>query len=66
MQIFLNGAETEIAEDLTTQRLIEELGLQDRRIAVEINQELVIRSAFATHRIQPGDRVEIIQAIGGG
>lgn len=66
MQIILNGNETEITEGLTTAGLIEDLGLKDQRIAVEINQELVIRSDFPTHIIGAGDRVEIIQAIGGG
>ncbi len=66
MYIFLNGNKKEISEGLTTARLVDELGLNDQRIAVEINQELVVRSAFTTYVLQAGDHVEIIQAIGGG
>jgi sulfur carrier protein len=33
---------------------------------VEVNEELVPRSRFEAHRLEPGDRVEIIHAVGGG
>ncbi len=66
MQIQLNGHAKEIAADATMADLIAQLELTDRRIAVEVNQELVPRSTFADHRLQAGDRVEIVGAIGGG
>ncbi len=66
MQIFLNGNREEISEGLTAAGLLGKLGLEDRRIAVEVNREVVVRSAFATRVLQAGDRVEIIHAIGGG
>ncbi|MBN2886017.1 MAG: sulfur carrier protein ThiS [Chromatiaceae bacterium] len=66
MQITLNGAPTEVADALTLTQLIEQLGLGARRLAVEVNAELVPRSQFEHHRIAPEDRVEIIQAVGGG
>jgi len=66
MQIFLNGNKKEVSDGLTTAGLVDELGLKDQRIAVEVNQELVVRSSFTTHVLKAGDHVEIIQAIGGG
>ena len=66
MQILLNGNEMMVSEGLTTQHLIEKLGLKGQRFAVEINQELVPRSDLSSHIVQAGDHVEIIQAIGGG
>ena len=66
MQIVLNGRKEDISEGLTAAGLIDVLGLGGRRIAVEVNSEVVVRSAFATHVLQAGDRVEIIHAIGGG
>lgn len=66
MQIFLNGDKQEISEGLTTAGLVDELGLKDQRIAIEVNQELVVRSSITTHVLKAGDRVEIIHAIGGG
>ncbi len=66
MQIFINGEEQRISSDTTMAQLIEQLELQDRRLAVEVNEELVPRSTFPQHRLQAGDRVEIVHAIGGG
>ena len=66
MQIILNGEKTEIANDTTAQALIEQLGLVGRRLAMEVNQELVLRSEYTEYKLQPGDQVEIVHAIGGG
>jgi sulfur carrier protein len=66
MQIMLNGTPTEVAETLTMADLIEALQLGDRRLAVEVNAELVPRSRFQEHRLEPQDQVEIIHAVGGG
>lgn len=66
MQILLNGIPTEVADALTLAQLIETLELGGRRLAIEVNAELVPRSQFEHHQLAPGDRVEIIQAVGGG
>jgi len=66
MQIRVNGEPKEIADGATLADLIALLQLADRRIAVEVNQELAPRSTFQSHRLQPDDRVEIVRAIGGG
>jgi sulfur carrier protein len=46
--------------------LLESLGITGQRIAVAINRDVVPRSTFDTHRLAPGDRVEILEAVGGG
>lgn len=66
MQIIVNGEARDIPDDLDMAGLIEQLELGDRRIAVEVNRELVPRSTFAGHRLRDGDQVEIIHAVGGG
>ena len=66
MQIQLNGEAHDLAADLTVAQLIETLGLTGRRIAVELNEEIVPRSEQGTTRLSQGDRVEIVHAIGGG
>ncbi|WJW75324.1 sulfur carrier protein ThiS [Thiohalobacter sp. IOR34] len=66
MQILVNGEPREVADDLTAAGLIELLELGDRRLAMEVNREILPRSQFQNHRFRPGDRVEIVQAIGGG
>ncbi len=66
MEILLNGEARQLPEGYTIASLIEELGLIGRRLAVEVNLEIVPRSTHASHPLQPGDRIEIVHAIGGG
>ncbi|KAA3626989.1 MAG: sulfur carrier protein ThiS [Proteobacteria bacterium] len=66
MKITLNGEPREVADQSTAQQLIELLGLADKRLAMEINREIVPRSSYATHALQEGDTIEIVRAIGGG
>ncbi len=66
MQILLNGERHAVATGQTLATLIAELDLGDKRIAVEVNGEIAPRSQHATMALHEGDRVEIVQAIGGG
>ncbi len=66
MQIQLNGEPRELASDTSILQLLEQLDLVGRRVAVELNLDIVPRSAHATTILQPGDRVEVVHAIGGG
>lgn len=66
MQIELNGESHELADSATVATLIEDLGLVGRRLAVEVNEDIVPRSQHGEHRLQTGDRVEVVHAIGGG
>jgi len=66
MRIYCNGEEKTVSHALTIRQLIEELGLAERRVAVEVNQEIVPRSRHAEYRLQDDDRVEVVFAVGGG
>ena len=66
MNVYVNGNPTEVEDSIGMSGLIRQLGLADRRIAVELNAELVPRSRFETQALRPEDRVEIIHAVGGG
>lgn len=66
MQIYLNGHAHQCAAAMTVASLLAETGHGERRVAVEVNREIVPRSRHAEHRLHEGDRVEIVQAIGGG
>ena len=66
MNIILNGSPREVPDNLTAGALIVTLGLTNRRLALEVNQQIVPHSTFETHHIKPDDKVEIVQAIGGG
>lgn len=64
--IFVNGEQRPMVAPRTVARLLEELELADKRVAVEVNQEIVPRSRYQAHQLQNADRVEIVRAIGGG
>ncbi|MEJ2529635.1 MAG: sulfur carrier protein ThiS [Gammaproteobacteria bacterium] len=66
MQIYINGDEQQISDGLNMSNLVQQLDLGDQRFAIEVNEELLPRSSFAEYRLKPGDRVEVVQAIGGG
>lgn len=66
MQIQLNGEAYPLDEPITLTDLVERMGLAGKRLAIELNLEIVPRSQFAETRLADGDRVEIVHAIGGG
>lgn len=66
MQIQLNGDTKQLAGETTVGELVTALALTGRRIAVEVNEEIVPRSQHDAIRLAEGDRVEIVHAIGGG
>ncbi|MGH8214375.1 MAG: sulfur carrier protein ThiS [Rhodanobacteraceae bacterium] len=66
MQITLNGQPRECKAATTVAALLTEAGHGERKVAVEVNREIVPRSRHAQQVLQDGDRVEIVQAIGGG
>jgi sulfur carrier protein len=65
--IVVNGAERRLgAHARTVADALRDLGLEGKRIAVERNGEIVPRSRFAQTPLAPGDRLEIVGAVGGG
>lgn len=66
MNIQLNGEPRQIHTPLTLTELLSAEGLAERRVAVEINGEIIPRSRHLTHLLNEGDQVEIVHALGGG
>jgi len=66
MKIQLNGEEREIREGLSLAQLVASLVPEGSRYAVEVNEELVPRSQHQSYLLKEQDRVEMVQAIGGG
>jgi sulfur carrier protein len=65
MRIQVNGEPREVAA-ATVLALVEELGLDVRKVAVERNLEIVPRSLHAATALADGDRIEVVQFVGGG
>jgi sulfur carrier protein len=66
VKIILNGQEKPLAAPLTVAALLAEMGLTERRVAVEVNREIVPRSRHGQLELKDNDRVEVVFAIGGG
>lgn len=66
MEILLNGEPRRLHPTATVLLLLHAEGLDNRRVAVEINGEIVPRSRHAEWSLKDGDRVEIVHALGGG
>lgn len=66
MQIQVNGEPLAVAPGSSLSDLVAQLELSGKRIAIELNLEIVPRSRYAETLLKEGDRVEIVHAIGGG
>ncbi|MGA8278146.1 MAG: sulfur carrier protein ThiS [Rhodanobacteraceae bacterium] len=66
MRILLNGEGHECETGTSVADLLVLAGLADRKVAVEINRVIVPRSQHTTRKLAADDRIEIVQALGGG
>ena len=66
MQIIINGQPRDYASGRTLAELLTDLGLAEKRVAVERNGDLVPKSLHAEQALADGDQIEIVHAIGGG
>jgi sulfur carrier protein len=66
IRVTVNGAEREFAAAPTFEELVCSLDLGGRRLAIEVNGEIMPRSRFGEARLAHGDRVEVVVAVGGG
>jgi len=65
LHIQVNGEDRDVTATTLT-ALVEELGLDPRKVAIERNLEIVPRSLHAITALTDGDRIEIVQFVGGG
>ncbi|HOY78364.1 MAG TPA: sulfur carrier protein ThiS [Hyphomonadaceae bacterium] len=66
MNLFLNGEAVSVPDAVTVAAFLESLGMPERGVAVERNREIVPKSLYATTHLAEGDRIEIVQFVGGG
>ena len=66
MQLIVNGDVTDVKDGITIRELIQSLDLTEKGLAVERNLEIVPKSKFDDLILVAGDRLEIIQFVGGG
>jgi sulfur carrier protein len=66
LHVVVNGESREIPAGTTVAGLIQQLGLGDRRVAVERNREVVPRAHHADTALADGDHLELVTFVGGG
>ena len=66
MTITVNGRPLEVAEGLSVEALLSQLGVPRQYTAVAVNREVTPRSRLAQTVLRSGDRVEIVRPMGGG
>ena len=66
LKITINGESRQFPETLSVAGLIDSLAYTGKRIAVELNGEIVPKSQHATTQLASGDQLEIVVAVGGG
>ncbi len=66
MKITVNGDEMEIKDSATVEDLIIHLSLTTKKLAVEVNQNIISKSRHRETQLSANDTIEIIHAIGGG
>jgi sulfur carrier protein len=66
MKVQINGENRDFEESLPLSALVEQLGMKADRVAVELNRNIVPRTQWAETQVGEGDRLEIVQFVGGG
>lgn len=66
ISIVVNGEKREALPGAMVADLLVSLGLNSGRVAIERNLEILPRPAWAQTAVEPGDRYEIVQFVGGG
>ena len=66
MKTLINGEPLQLPDKTNIQDLIEILGYQDHRIAVEVNEAIIPKSDHDKFSLSNNDKIEIIKAVGGG
>jgi thiamine biosynthesis protein ThiS len=66
VNILVNGEPRVVADGMTLDRLLAELGVTEPMVATEVNLAIVPRAERGRHALREGDRVEVVSFVGGG
>jgi len=64
--IVVNGERRDVPDGCTIEQLLVHLDMASRRVAVARGRSVVPRSAYSEATVRDGDRIEILEAVGGG
>ena len=66
MEIIINGETRTVKEETRLETLLEELGLKEKVMAAAVNMEIVKQEQWETRELHDGDRLELLDFVGGG
>ena len=66
MRIVVNGRDMDVADGLSIEGLLRELGVKREYTAVAVNREITPKSEYGSVKLWEGDKVEIVRPMGGG
>jgi thiazole synthase len=66
LAIRVNGDAHRVSGDLSIAEMLQELGIDPSKVAVERNLEIVPRSTLGEVQVEDGDNFEIVHFVGGG
>jgi sulfur carrier protein len=66
MKICINGEEKEFADGLSIAALLDKLQIRPGRVVIELNRNIIARTAHASTTLNEGDTLEIVHFVGGG
>jgi len=66
MKLTINGEAKEFSVDITLEKMLEELHLQDKVMASAVNMQIVKQNEWATYILCDGDKIELLDFVGGG
>ncbi len=66
INIIVNGEEKKVAKDTTIERILKDLGIEEKTMASAVNMEVVKKENWQTYKLKDGDRVEFLHFVGGG
>jgi len=66
MNIIVNGQDKECREEITVEELLKELSLEGKVMAAAVNMDIVKQNNWNTHKLNDGDKLELLDFVGGG
>ncbi|MCK5679350.1 sulfur carrier protein ThiS [bacterium] len=66
MKLSLNGQEREFTVPLNVEQLLEQLELNRNQVVVELNSDILTAENYVDTQLKDGDKLELIQFVGGG
>lgn len=66
MTVYVNSKPEELPDNASVATLLTQLKVGEKRVAVEVNQQLVTRAEWPAHILKSGDKIEVVSFVGGG